>query len=242
MKIESIIIDQEPVTSSFLKKCLHAKFPEISIAGEASNYFQACQLIKEVNPDLVFSDISVCQRIRSLECEKMFETVYLSSKSEDAICAIRQDACGFIIKPLKVDDIVTSVESVIRKIGDKASREKMHDGFEGAFLPHTRLVGVPTMEGMEFLYINEIVRCEGLQKCTRIVSTRRFNLVSSYNIGQFRKLLEPYGFFSCHKSHLINLMHVKKITREGFVIMYDSLGVPLARRKRLEFLHLLKHL
>ena len=37
-------------------------------------------------------------------------------------------------------------------------------------------------------------------------------------------------------------MHVKKITREGFVIMPDSLGVPLARRKRLEFLHLLKHL
>jgi two-component system LytT family response regulator len=242
MKIESIIIDHETAASTFLRKCLLAKFPEINIAGEATNYPQACRLIKDVGPDLVFSDISVCQRIRSLECDKGFETVYISEKSEDAICALRQDACGFIIKPLNVNDIVSSVASVIRKIAEKTSRVTMQDGFDGGFLPHTRLVGVPTMEGIEFLSINEIVRCEGLQKCTRIVSTRRSNLVSSYNIGEFRKLLEPYGFFPCHKSHLINLMHVRKVTREGFVFLYDNLGVPLARRKRLEFLHLLKHL
>lgn len=133
-------------------------------------------------------------------------------------------------------DFVGSLEDVIRKSNDPTSHR------DDILLPHTKLIGIPTIEGIDFLYSHEIIRCEGLQKCTRIVSTRGSAMVSAYNIGEFKKLLEAYGFFSCHKSHLINLMHVKKLTREGFVYLSDNGAVPLARRKRIEFLAMLKHL
>lgn len=247
MKIESVIIDHEPASSSFLKKTLALKFPEITIRGEASSSGDACALIQTANPDLVFYDVNILNKIAKLppseNGRKKFEIILLSDRSEDAISAIRQDACGFLLKPLNVSDIVVSVGSAVRKFSDRVSSRATDGTLSHAdVLPHTKLIGIPTMEGIDFLYASEIVRCEGLQKATRIVSTRKNNMISAYNIGEFKKLLEPFGFFSCHKSHLINLMHVKRYTREGLVYLSDNIAIPLARRRRLEFLDQLRHL
>jgi two-component system, LytTR family, response regulator len=248
MKIDSVIVDHEPINSSFLKKCLVSTFPEIAIRGEACNYCDACELIKAINPALVFYDVDISNK-RSIPLglengRNDYEVIYISDRSEDAISAIREDACGFILKPLNVANIIVSVGSAIRRFSEKTARRTKDSviSLDNGFLPHTKLIGIPTMEGIDFLHAHEIVRCEGLQKSTRIVSTRKSNMISAYNIGEFKKLLEEYGFFACHKSHLINLMHVKKYTREGFVYLSDNTAIPLARRKRLEFLHQLKHL
>lgn len=246
MRIASIIVDHEPTISSYLKKCL-SKFPEILICGEATSCKEACALIRRLNPALVFSDLKIFDK-RALsemaESANDYEIVYTSDRSEDAISAIRQDACGFILKPLNANEVEASVGSAIRKFAQHAFYRTSNIATNSgtSFLPHTKLFGIPTLEGIDFLYVHEIVRCEGLQKCTRVVSTRKANMISSYNIGEFRKLLETYGFFACHKSHLINLMHVKKFTREGFIYLIDNVAIPLARRKRLEFLDQLKHL
>ncbi len=91
------------------------------------------------------------------------------------------------------------------------SEKKLHNSFP---LPHTKLVGIPTIECMEFVDTEKIIRCEGLQKCTLIVTTEKSDIISSYNLGKFVDLLEENGFFYCHRSHLINLKFVKKYTRE----------------------------
>jgi two-component system LytT family response regulator len=173
-----------------------------------------------------------------------YEIIYTSNQSKDAIQAIRQDACGFILKPMNVSDIIVSVESAMRKLSDRIQQRLLGSSpaQEVVALPHKKLMGIPTLDGIDFLYTHEIVRCEGLQKCTRIISTRKVNMISAYNIGEFRRMLEQHGFFSCHKSHLINLMHVKKFSREGYLFLIDNVAVPLARRKRFEFLDHLNHI
>lgn len=104
------------------------------------------------------------------------------------------------------------------------------------------LIGIPTIEGFDFIIVKEIIRCEGLQKCTRIVTTSKTDIISSYNIGEFIKLLEPYHFFSPHKSHLINLAFLKKYKREGTIILLDNTCIPVSKRKKSEFLDLIIHL
>jgi two-component system, LytTR family, response regulator len=89
---------------------------------------------------------------------------------------------------------------------------------------------------MDFLPASDIVRCEGLNKYTLIVTTQKTQLLSSYNIGEFAKTLQLYGFFSPHKSHLINLRCIRRLTVENQIILYDGSQVPLSRRRRLEFI------
>ncbi len=97
------------------------------------------------------------------------------------------------------------------------------------------IVGIPTEDGMEFLPAQEILRCEGLNKYTKIVTNRQGSIISSYNIGEFAKMLQTFGFFACHKSHLINLRCIKRLTIENQIILHDGSCVPLSRRRRLEF-------
>ena len=104
------------------------------------------------------------------------------------------------------------------------------------------IVGIPTLDGFDFLFVREIIRCEGLQKCTRIVTTSKTDIVSSYNIGEFRKMLEPFYFFSPHKSHLINLGFILRYKREGTIILRDNTCIPVSKRKKSEFLDLVLHL
>ncbi len=126
----------------------------------------------------------------------------------------------------------------------KNHEPKESQKFQNSYpLPHTKLIGIPTIEGMEFINTEKIIRCEGLQKCTLIVTLEKSDIISSYNIGRFAELLKKSGFFSCHRSHLINLQFVKKYTREGYIFFsVDSKPVPLARRKKCAFLSEMRHL
>jgi len=94
---------------------------------------------------------------------------------------------------------------------------------------------------MEILNTSEIIRCEGLQKCTRIVALKRSNIVSSYNLGEFKKLLQIPYFFSPHKSYLINLKFVQKYLKEGSILMTDNKWVPVSRRNKKKFLDCILH-
>src|SRR5688572_4066359 len=150
MKIECIIIEKERDISSFLKKCIHSKFPEICINGEGSNYCEATKLIKTVHPKLIFSDIDIISRLKNTSIHDHFEFVCLSNVSEDSISAIRQDACRFILKPIAISDVVISVGSALRKLADRPCFKQDSVGFasDTPVLPHTKLIGIPTMEGI----------------------------------------------------------------------------------------------
>lgn len=51
------------------------------------------------------------------------------------------------------------------------------------------------------------------------------------------KSLEQAPFFRCHKSFLVNLIKIKEISRnKPELVMIDNLRLPIARRKRREFM------
>lgn len=140
------------------------------------------------------------------------------------------------------DEVGTASEQKFRS-KRPFSEQRERRGPVPRVLPHTKLVGVPTIEGIEFVDIDQVIRCEGLQKCTLIVTTEKSDIISSYSIGKFADLLQKDGFFPCHRSHLINLKFVKKYTREGYIFFSAaSKPVPLARRRKCEFLGLMRHL
>ncbi len=104
-----------------------------------------------------------------------------------------------------------------------------------------RLIGIPTIKGMDFFPVEDIIRCEGFNRCTRIFTKGHPALVSAYNLGEFVRLLRPYSFFSPHRSHLINLRHVKSYNREGTIVMGDNSSVPVSRQKKAAFLDTMVH-
>ncbi len=101
---------------------------------------------------------------------------------------------------------------------------------------------MPTADGLEFIKLAEIVRCEADQRMTKVILTDSSFILSSYNLGAFHNLLGEYKFFLCHKSHLINVQEVLKYDKDGVLIMSDGNMVPLSRRKKSEFLSIINRM
>lgn len=58
-----------------------------------------------------------------------------------------------------------------------------------------------------------------------------------HTLEYVEKSLEQAPFFRCHKSFLVNLEKIKEISRrKPELIMIDNLRLPIARRKRKEFI------
>jgi len=236
--IKTILIN----SGSNILQGIHKHCPQINICGSATSYSEALALINEYNPSLAFIDAdaeseNTFQALQNTSFSNL-ETIFFSSSKSFAADAFKYKASGFILKPIDTPELIMTVKNVQNRIEQKNKNNQKALESAPVFqrLPPGNLIGIPTFEGFDFIPVEDIVRCEGMQKCTRIIIRNNENLISSYNIGTFIKLLEPYQFFSTHKSHLINLIHIKKYYKEGSIKMADDSCVPVSKRRKSLFL------
>jgi len=159
--------------------------------------------------------------------------------------AIRFCAIGYVLKPVSTDDLIDCVERAKERLTKVSISQERYEHFlEQITKPNVdnKRIGVPTSDGLEFIKLAEIVRCEANQRLTKVILTDGSFILSSYNLGSFHNLLGEYKFFLCHKSHLINVQEVLKYDKDGVLIMSDGNMVPLSRRKKTEFLSIINRM
>jgi two-component system, LytTR family, response regulator len=248
MTVSAVLIDDEEKALQVLKQKLATYCPQVEVLGIATSSATGLELIKKLKPQLVFLDVAMpeesgfglLKRLPQLD----FEIIFVTGYNNYALDAIRFSAIGYILKPVENEDLIAVVQKAVQRVTEKLDSERNRRLLENLLNPgHVRnRIGIPTESGLEFVPTDEIVRCEGFQKYTKVHTLSEKEILSSYNIGEFRKLLENYGFFSAHKSHLINMLHIKRYDKEGTVSMIDGSNVPVSRRKKQEFLDLLTRL
>lgn len=243
----SLIIDDEKKDLGLLEKMLLGHCPQIAVCGKASSIPAGYRLIKEVSPDLVFSETSLCAE-SGISLMKQFpaghfEMIFVTKMPGYAMEAINCCAAGYVLKPVQREELIAVIGNAKRRIDKKKEYLKSRLLMEKMIQHSTEeVIGIPTLEGFEFIPVRDIIRCEGLRRFTCVITKEKKDIISSYNLGEFRKILEAYRFFSPHKSHLINLYHIRKYHKEGSIIMLDGSYVPVAKRKKCEFLNTILHL
>lgn len=252
--INAIILREHQTAPPAVINAISKSCPELNLS--ASVYSGESDLLKIVNsyPALLFLDIEngitayegLFRHLDAYACE----TILISSKRDYIFDAIKYKISGYLLKPLNPNSLKNTVKTAVGRITNKimslAGSQGMNDIDKSGAHPKRSLpdsvLGIPTMEGYEFLTVKDIIRCESYQKCTRVITINRSDVISSYNIGEFYKSLAEHGFFAPHQSHLINLTKIKKYLKEGTIIMRDDSAVPVSRRRRTEFLDQVQHL
>lgn len=94
---------------------------------------------------------------------------------------------------------------------------------------------------IDFIPINEIHYCKAIQSYTEVKSERHDIILSTRPITEFEILLETYPFFKINKSVLINMYKIQTFDKKSnMIIMSDNTSFELARRRKLDFLSLIK--
>ena len=245
-EIKAILIDDERKPRELLRLKLQEYKPEVKILAEAETIDMGYEKIHQMMPDLVFLDVNMpggsgfelLKRFDKLPFEVIFATGY----DEFALEAIKYCAIGYLIKPYKTSDLIKSVDEAKYRISLKNFHER-YQNFTHLFNSDVKKednITVSTSGTFKVIKIENIVRCEGWDKYTNIFLKDGEKILSTCNIGKYWKSLEQHGFFHCHKSHIINKKFVRTYDKKGNITMDDNTLVPLARRRKSEFLSMMQ--
>lgn len=245
----AIIIDDEAHAVATLSQLLAEHCPNVNVLATASDVESGLMAIDLHQPDLIFLDVVMPRAtgfdlVRELPPNNSPEIIFVTSFDTYALEAIRVCALAYIVKPISVSELVKGVELAQQRIGQRVSYERTRELLRNLNNPRSasNRIGIPSERGLEFVETGNIIRCEGLDGCTRIVIEDEKTFLSSYNLGEFRKLLEPYNFYAPHKSHLINMDKIVRYDKDGTIIMSDDAPIPVSRRRRQDFLEQLTRL
>jgi two-component system LytT family response regulator len=228
---------------------LQQYFPEIIVAGHASNVKEGLDGIREYDPDIVFLDIQMkgetgfdlLNKLDKIDFSLIFTTAY----EQFAIKAFRFNAIDYLLKPIITDELVEAVNKVKKRIDlqKTASKEQIEQLYQDIKSPekiHDK-IAVPTVEGFIVIPLNEIVYCHASSNYTEFYLTDQKCILSSYTLKQYDEILTLQSFFRAHRSYLINLAHVKiyRKGKGGEVVMSNGHEIEISETHKDEFLHLL---
>ncbi|MEM9821585.1 MAG: LytTR family transcriptional regulator DNA-binding domain-containing protein, partial [Bacteroidota bacterium] len=238
------IIDTQNEYSNSLENKLKNYCPFLQLNGVLDKKEEYTALLKNKEIQLLFINPEVVS-------SSIFDEANLGGESKALICVsnssdfiIKKDywnSVAYLLNPIQENRLINAVEAARQKIrkhqNSKFLQQALHNGLEKATKGEDQLIGIPTIKGFEIVPMKNIIRCEGLQKCTRIIIEDGQSIVSSYNIGIYKKLMtSSRKFISVHRSHLINLQYVSKFRKVGEIVMKDESVVPIALNKREDFL------
>lgn len=238
--VKAIIVDDELRARDSLAQMLNVYCPSISLVGSADGIQTAYQLIISTKPDLVFLDMQLVDG-HGFDLLKKFETIpfkviIISAYQEYAVKAFKFSAVDYLLKPIDPDDLVKAVDEAINLSFYEKQQERLN-----ALIENTnnqggkkRLIALKNSEGIFIVNTNEIIRCESDNNTTTFILNNSARVRATKTLKEFEELLSECGFIRCHQSHLINQIHIEKISRFPTPSITLSNGdvVPVSFRKR----------
>ena len=237
--LKVLLVDDEERATDSLRLMIEKMIPEISRVMVCNDSRKAAEMVHEFQPGLVFLDIQMPHMNGFEVLEKMpnknFKIIFTTAYNEYAIQAIRFSAFDYLLKPVDMEELQSSVQRFIQ--GNEDYRQQyellkniMHN-IQASSAEDFRLA-LPTKEGVHFLVPQEIIRCESLGNYTRFYAMNNRQYLISKTLGDYDTLLTPHNFIRTHKSHLVNRKFISFIDHDGYVVLKDGARVEVSRRRK----------
>jgi two-component system LytT family response regulator len=235
--LKTIIIDDEISGRNILKNFVSKYCPEkIEIIAEADSVKTGINQITIHNPDLVLLDVQMQDGtgfdLLELLPNISFKVIFITSYDKFAIRAFKYSAIDYILKPVDPDLLVAA----INRIADKNVMLDIDKKLDVLISNKNNIekIALPATDGIRFLKINEIIRCESDSNYTTFFTINKEKIVVSKTLKEYEVLLSSMKFYRIHKSHLVNLRYISKYVpgEGGYVIMEDKTEVEVSRRKK----------
>lgn len=214
-----LIVDDNPVEREFLRFLLE-EMRSVKVVGEAEDGQEALELISTLNLDIVFLDISM-PKVDGMEVAKELIAarakafiVFVTVESKYAVEAFELDTIDYLLKPFDRSRLRKTMMRIKERMAAKAAivREKKTNRFS------FRVPKLFVRSEGEILVVNvpEIIFAEKDQGKQTIIHTLKGMYQSHKNLSEIEQELARFpNFLRVHKSYLINMDMVEKITPWG---------------------------
>ncbi|MEC3882363.1 LytTR family DNA-binding domain-containing protein [Halobacillus sp. HZG1] len=205
-KITVLIVDDERFSREELNFLLKP-YESIEVVGEAGSGDEAVMQTIKLQPDVLFLDVemptmdgmAVAKAVQELK--KVPEIVFATAYPDFAVEAFRQKAIDYLLKPFDEEQLSETLERIEKKL--KPAEEKV------ANVPSKLAVEVE--DTIEYLDPSEIMYVHREDRITKIVGKQKVYETKDA-LKDVEKRLQGFSFFRIHKSYLVNLDYVHRLT------------------------------
>lgn len=239
MKVTTLIADDEPVARAGLRDML-ASVDWATCVGEAANGPAAVEAINRLRPELVFLDIQMpgllgTDVLRLAEHQPF--VVFTTAYAEHAVTAFELGALDYLLKPFGPERFAAAMVRVravlgepnvhppLDRLGEALSRAPMSRLFVRSG-PHLLPVAVESVAWFEASgdYV--------------VAHAGRSQYVLHLSLHRLESRLDPDRFMRIHRTHIVNLSHVKTFRRKGAGLMVaeldDGTSLAVSRARAIE--------
>jgi two-component system LytT family response regulator len=245
--LRAVVIDDIDSIRTKNIDIIKSNCPNIVIIGQADSVESGVTLIKQIVPDIVFLDVEMpdgtgfdlLQKLKPIN----FKVIFITGYEDFAIRAFRFSAIDYLLKPLDPIDLVEAVNKAEEALSKDVMELKLNTLFSNLERPkNLQKLVLKTAEKIYSVNIQDIVNCESDKNYTTFYFINAPKLVVSTTLKEYETLLKPFQFFRAHQSHLINMLyfdHFIKADGGNTIVMKNKNKIPLAIRKKEEFLALI---
>jgi len=243
MSVRAIIIEDEEHIAHFHKEMIEDLDPTIDIVAVCHDLETAALAIEKHQPELVFSDIMLpggtgIELLKSYRNRKM-EVIFMTAHENFWREAFEQAAVGYVLKPVSADDLEVALMNAKKRLrSDQFSIGEVLEKLERKIARNdAEKLAIPTEDGFYFAYLGSIIRLESSKVYTWIMMEDGKKILSSYNLGEFGRILPEQAFLQVHKSHIIAKQHIVNFNAKDCIVsMADGSLVPVSRRNIVSFM------
>jgi two-component system, LytTR family, response regulator len=234
-QIKAIIVDDEVNARLVLKGMLEELYPEVVIAAEAKNIPEAVKAIHKHEPNLVFLDIEMpghsgLEILEFFDRDNIkFKIIFVTAYSEYAINAFELSAIDYLLKPVRKEHLQRAISRLEPNV-----THNYNTLFNNLYEPNNKKIVLKTGDGMLFINLDEIIYLKADGSYTNFYLTDGQVILVSKKLIEYERLEQIGRFMRIHRSHIINLNHIKKILKAdgGFIVMSNNEELSISMEKR----------
>ena len=219
----AVIADDERLMREQIIARLKEAWPELLVVGEASNGREAVALVRSLEPDILFLDISMpgmdgIQAAQALAGQA--HVVFVTAHDEYAISAFEQGAVDYLLKPAEPERVALTCHRLRARLKQKP--DPMNDLLAklsqrlgaGAVKPREYMRWVQASVGANIRMIptSDILFFRAEDKYTR-VQTRSFEALIRKPIKELIDELDPEEFWQIHRATVVRVDAVEQVSR-----------------------------
>lgn len=248
--IRCLAIDDEPLALRQLVNFI-SKVPYLHLVKACPSALEAKEVLSSEVVDAVFCDINMpdlngMDFIKGLSFPPL--VVFTTAYSEYAIDGFKVDAVDYLLKPFGLDDFRRAAEKLRRRFGEQETGSTLSDNVNTPTGAASSQTAVQTEENalqkigestdslfvkvenrMIKIRLSEIIYIEGMSEYLKIHLDGKDDrglpqrpVISLYSLKRLEERLPAY-FMRIHRSYIINLRHIKEVSKTRVMLDNDML-------------------
>ncbi len=219
----AVVADDERLMREQIVDRLKEAWPELSIVGEATNGREAVVMVRSLEPDIAFLDISMpemdgIQAAQALAGQ--VHVVFITAHDQYAIRAFEHGAVDYVLKPAEPERVALTCERLRARITHEP--DPMNDLLAqlserlgaGGLKPreYIRWVQASVGSNIRMIPTSEILFFRAEDKYTR-VQTQRFEALIRKPIKELIDELDPDEFWQIHRATVVRVEAIEQVSR-----------------------------